>query len=102
MKAKDSGTEIGVSTKQIWMGLAALVFLLSVASLSIYCQRPPAAKSEDAPSEEFSARRAIKYLRMISQKPHPVGSPEHEQVRAEILSALTALGLDPQVEQSTA
>ena len=51
-----------------------------------------------APADEFSAERAMIYVRAIAQRPHPVGSADHDQVRDYILSQLRALNLDPAVE----
>src|SRR5205814_3510336 len=41
-------------------------------------------------------------LAVIASKPHPVGSPEHTQVRDYILRELTAMGLSPQLQTTPA
>jgi hypothetical protein len=52
----------------------------------------------DASATEFSAARAIEHVRAISQKPHPLDSPEHERVRDYIASEFAKQGLTPQIE----
>ena len=51
-----------------------------------------------APADEFSAERAMVLVWAIAQRPHPVGSPEHDRVRDYIRGQLTALDLVPAVE----
>jgi hypothetical protein len=40
----------------------------------------------------------MQHLRLIAQKPHPVGSPEHAVAQDYILQELTRLGLRPEVQ----
>lgn len=84
---------------------SALLILFCIALFSLLAilrQSPPKAVPSTAPATEFSSERALNHLRVISQKPHPIGSQEHDDVRAYILKELTALGLDPQVQETTA
>ena len=48
-----------------------------------------------APGGEFSAGRAMVAVRAIAQRPHPVGSADHDRVRDYILGEFTRLGLTP-------
>lgn len=48
-----------------------------------------------APAGEFSAERAMVTIRAIAQRPHPVGSADHDRVRDYILAEFTRLGLTP-------
>ncbi|HSA99283.1 MAG TPA: M28 family peptidase, partial [Anaerolineales bacterium] len=61
----------------------------------------PAVVPASAPAEEFSAERAMQHIRIISQAPHPTGSLENAQARDYIISQLEALGLSPEVQQTT-
>jgi hypothetical protein len=72
------------------------------ALLSLFQQSPPRAVPSSAPSSEFSSERALRHLQAIAQKPHPIGSREHDAVRDYIVSELKSLGLDPQVQETTA
>lgn len=78
------------------LGFSAGLGLLSIASLT-----PPAIKV-NAPLTEFSSARAREYLLAITVKPHPIGSPGHAEVRDFILGELVKIGLQPQVQTTTA
>jgi hypothetical protein len=84
----------------------AFVLLLAlglIAALVIYLQnRLPEALPESTSAAEFSAARALKHLRVIGARPHPMGSQEHAAVRDYIFDELTRLGLSPERQQTTA
>lgn len=46
----------------------------------------------NAPVQEFSAERAMVYISEIARRPHPVGSADHERVRAYLSSQFQQLG----------
>lgn len=75
--------------------LAALVFA-SLATL-----RPVAPVGVGAPSTDFSSARAMKHLAVIAARPHRMGSPAHDEVRAYLMRELAALGLAPQVQEAS-
>ncbi|MBI3463074.1 MAG: M20/M25/M40 family metallo-hydrolase, partial [Planctomycetes bacterium] len=86
-----------------WLAAAGmLLFLVLSAALSIWMLRPPRVVPASAPATEFSAERALAHLQVIAAAPHPIGSPEHGQVRDYLLRELTALGVDPNVQQAPA
>jgi hypothetical protein len=62
---------------------------------------PPPTVPATAPAAQFSAERALRYLRAFARVPHPVGSPAHDQVRDYILQQLSALGVQPEVQAAT-
>ena len=63
--------------------------------------RPPAAVPASAPPTAFSAERAMKYVFAIAQRPHPIGSAEHDRVRDYLVAQLRILGLEAQVQHTT-
>lgn len=75
-------------------GIAAALALI-LAALAL---RPPAALPAAAPANQFSAARAWPDVLAIAQRPHPIGSPAQEPVRAYLLGRMTALGLSPQIQ----
>lgn len=79
----------------------ALVFSACVALLSIRSLSPPEIAT-NVPPGEFSSARALDYLKAIAVKPHPIGSPAHAEVRDYIFAELVKMGLEPQVQQTTA
>lgn len=81
--------------------LAAGVWLLLLVWLGVSSLQPPSVVPETAPASEFSSERAMKHLRIIAAKPHPVGSPENRKVREYLIQQLASLDLDPQVQEGT-
>ena len=84
------------------IAIAMVLFLTLLAAFSVHRQNPPAVMDANSPLPDFSAARAMKYLEVISQRPHPMGSAEHDAVRDYIVNQLTALGLRPEVQTTTA
>ena len=80
--------------------IASFLLVSTTAVVSIWLVRPPPAVGESAPDTEFSSARAMKHVRIIAQRPHPVGSEDHDRVRDYLVQVLEGLGVDPQVQQS--
>jgi hypothetical protein len=53
---------------------------------------------EGSDLEEFSAGRALNYVEVIAQEPHPMGSAEIAPIRDYLIETLTGLGLSPVVQ----
>jgi hypothetical protein len=83
--------------------LALAVFLTIAATIALALHQfvPPAVVPAGAPAKEFSAERAMAHLEVIAREPHPVGSPENARVRDYLMEQLSALGLRPQVQETT-
>jgi peptidase M28-like protein len=77
-----------------------LTFLAIGVAAAILLDRPPAPVSYSAPASEFSAERAFVYLNEFAQKPHPIGSPEHDRVRDYLVGQIHNLGLSPEIQRS--
>ena len=75
-------------------------FIALFSFVSLYRQRPPAVIPASATADKFSAERAMTYVRVIAQKPHPVGSAEHEAVRDYLVNELSRSGLTPVVQKT--
>lgn len=59
---------------------------------------PPEPLDDTAPLQAFSAGRAQTDVEAIAQAPHPLGSADHERVKAYLLARLTRLGLKPTLD----
>ena len=82
--------------------LLIALFLLAVLAGCIYLDRPPAAVPASAGAGEFSAERALLHLNAFAKAPHPIGSLEHDRARDYLVAQLTALGLAPEIQRTTA
>ena len=82
-------------------GLLTLLFAACLALLSIWSLSPPPIVT-NVPPGEFSSARARDYLKAIAVKPHPIGSPAHAEVRDYIFAELVKMGLEPQIQNTTA
>ena len=80
----------------VTLGFSAGLGLLSVLSLT-----PPAINA-NVSTTDFSSARAREYLKAIAANPHPIGSPAHAAVRDYIFGELVKMGLQPQVQKTTA
>jgi hypothetical protein len=78
-----------------------LGFLLIVGTLAIQLNHPPTTLPASAPPDQFSAYRALEYLKQFARKPHPMGSPEHDRVRDYLVEQLRVLGLSPEIQRAT-
>jgi hypothetical protein len=83
------------------IGVALGLLVISAVSI-LRVARPPSAVPATAPDTVFSAERAMRHVDQIAQRPHPMGSADHDRVRDYIVGRLSALGLSPQIQQATA
>jgi hypothetical protein len=85
-------------TRIIWLiaGLAGAFLLAWQGSET----SPPLPAT--APPAEFSAERALVDIRQIAARPHPIASPANALVRDYLMARMTALGLQPQIQEADA
>jgi len=79
----------------------AFLFVAICIVFAEHVSRPPRAIPENAPPTAFSAKRAMKHVVAIAQRPHPIGSAEHDRVRDYLVAQLSILGLEPEVQHAT-
>lgn len=77
-----------------------LVGLTGLGVVSMVTFAPPDAAPAGISPAEFSAGRAAAHVDQIAQRPHPVGTAEHERVRQYIVDAATAAGAEVTVESA--
>jgi hypothetical protein len=78
-----------------------VVWLAVVLATSLLLNQPPAPVPASAPPNEFSAERAFAFLKDFAQRPHPIGTPEHDRVRDYLMAQITSLGLTPEIQSAT-
>jgi hypothetical protein len=83
--------------------VGAAAGLLLLCAISIFrVAHPPTPVAATAPDTVFSAERALHHVEEIAQRPHPMGTADHDRVRDYIVAQLTSLGLRPQIQSATA
>jgi len=83
-------------------GVILFLFLVLVASLAMFLtQQPPSSLPASIPTSEFSAERAFRHVEALAHEPRPVGTAAHLQARNYIVTELQALGLSPQIQETT-
>jgi len=78
----------------------ATLFLAAMLGF-IYYSMMPQWVSNPADLSEFSTPKALEHIRDIAQKPHYVGSKNHDAVADYLLQELKNIGLNPQVQEGT-
>ncbi|HEU4510369.1 MAG TPA: M28 family metallopeptidase [Pyrinomonadaceae bacterium] len=97
-----SGLQPLSSNSRFAFGIAAIAFMALVAAFAIRQLRPTVATTSDAPAAEFSSGRALAHVKAIAGRPRAMGTAEHSAARDYILNQLTAAGLAPEVQRTTA
>ncbi|WP_169814708.1 M28 family peptidase [Nocardia crassostreae] len=78
-------------------GFLAFAVLVLVAVAAAWEQQPRGYASESVAGGEFSAGRAARTVGEIAQRPHPVGTAEHDRVRDYLAGELRGLGLETEI-----
>jgi hypothetical protein len=83
------------------LATVAVVGVVAVLRLTASAiQSTPATQS--TPASGFSTARAMADVRLLAEKPRPVGSASNAEARAHILAQLRAIGLQPEVQTALA
>jgi hypothetical protein len=100
--ADSPGDEIVTSIRVRAFVPWAMLFVIGAAFfVAVYGTTPPRTAGVATPVSEFSSARALRHVESIARQPRPMGSSAHTEARNYLLTQLTALGLDPQVQQTT-
>ncbi len=79
--------------------LFSFIILIFLVSLSFTTLLPSKITNATTPETQFSSERALEQLKIISEKPHYIGSPAHKEVREYLISQLELLGLETEVQE---
>lgn len=77
----------------------SFLFLILIVYLSFKTLLPSKISDASTPQTEFSTERALEHLKIISEKPHYIGSDAHGEVRDYLIIQLELLGLEPHVQE---
>ncbi|MDB5479633.1 MAG: peptidase [Caulobacteraceae bacterium] len=84
----------------MWKGLALVIALVAGFAIFYLGAVTPRPVAPDAPTERFSAGRAMVDIRAMGATPHPAGSPADARVRDHLVARMTGLGLHPRVQRA--
>jgi hypothetical protein len=73
-------------------------FLCAAIAFTLHRMNPPPAVAAGTPATEFASARALEHLRMIAQRPHPVGSAEHQAVFEYLVREVSRLHGPPEIQ----
>ncbi len=82
-------------------GPVTFLLLCLIALVVIRGSEAPSIGVTEPPASEFSPARAMRDVRAIAVRPHPVSSTEHERVLEYIVGRLQELGANPEVQTAT-
>ncbi len=78
--------------------LNALIIILLTGGI-FYFMMPQDYDKQELPFSEFSTKRALEQVKIISQQPHYVGSKNHDEVANYLVNQLKELGLQPIIQE---
>jgi hypothetical protein len=82
-------------------GPVTFLLLILIALVVIRGAEPPAVNDQKDAGLQFSTALAMRDVRAIAKRPHPLASAEHERVRDYIVDRLRTLGTNPEVQTVT-
>ncbi|MCP4656804.1 MAG: MFS transporter [bacterium] len=85
--------------RPVHVAVIALFLVLGAVGAISSERRTPEPMDAAAASTEFSAERALGHLAVIARRPHPVGSPAHQEVRGYLVARLEELGLETRIQR---
>jgi hypothetical protein len=88
--------------KKSYSSVLSVLFLLGILGFIFFTMMPQWTSDDDAPLAEFSTKRALEQVKNISQKPHFVGSENHDVVVNYLVKELQNMGLQTSIQEGFA
>lgn len=88
--------------KKNYSSILSVLFILAILGFVFFTMMPQWTSDDDAPLSEFSTKRALEQVKNISQKPHFVGSENHDLVANYLLKELQNMGLETSIQEGFA
>jgi Peptidase family M28 len=85
--------------KKNYSSLYSMLVLVALISGIFYSMMPQNYDTDEASISEFSTKRALEKVKEMAQKPHYVGSKNHEVVAQYLVQELKNLGLQPSIQE---
>ena len=88
-------------TSEALAGVVTCAALIGVILLAIELRPLPDVVAANAPPDQFSSERAFRHVREIANAPHPTGSTQHALVGDYLIRGISAIGLEPFIQQAS-
>ena len=88
--------------KKSYSSLLSILFILGILGFVFATMMPQGTTDDEVPLSEFSTKRALEQVKNISQKPHFVGSENHDVVANYLVKELQNLGLETSIQEGFA
>ena len=88
--------------KKSYSSLLSALFILGILGFIFFTMMPKWTSDMEIPLSEFSTKRALEQVKNISQKPHFVGSENHDVVANYLVKELQNLGLETSIQEGFA
>jgi hypothetical protein len=85
--------------KKNYTSVFSVAFILVILGLLFVTMMPRWTTDDEVPLSEFSTKRALEQVKNISQKPHYVGSENHDVVANYVVKELQKLGLETSIQE---
>lgn len=88
--------------KKSHSSVLSVLFILGILGFIFFTMMPQWTSDDDAPLSEFSTKRALQQVKNISQRPHFVGSENHDVVANYLVKELQNMGLETSIQEGFA
>lgn len=85
--------------KKNYASFFSALFITGIIGFLFFSLMPRWTAEEEEPFAEFSTKRALQHIKAIAQKPHYVGSNNHDNVANYLVQELRNLGLTTSTQQ---
>lgn len=85
--------------KKNYTSLFSVVFIIGILGFTFFTMMPQDTSDDDAFLADFSSKRALEQVKNISQKPHFVGSENHDVVANYLVKELQNMGLQTSIQE---
>ena len=88
--------------KKSYSSILSVLFILGFLGFTFFTMMPQWTSNGNVPFSEFSTQRALEQVKNISQKPHFVGSENHDVVVNYLVKELQNMGLETSIQEGFA
>ena len=87
--------------KNRFIAISSILFISVTIGIIYLLMMPQWVSSDNSLLSEYSTKRALEKVKVISQNPHFIGSDNHEKVGDYLVNELKKMGLETQIQEGT-